>query len=81
MSSFTQRLALLLAGSVLCGAALVAGVPAQTPAPKSSKTMAVKATKNSTVKHRHHRHGRTKKAIQTKTTLKARSSPANSSKS
>lgn len=71
MSSFTQRLALLLAGSVLCGAALVAGVPTKTSATKPSKTMIVKASKNTTVKHRHHRHGKTTKAIKTATTLKA----------
>lgn len=81
MSSFTQRLALLLTGSVLCGAALVAGVPAQTPAPKSSKTTIVKAPKNTTVKHRHHRNGKTKKVLKTKATLKAPAATATPTKS
>ena len=81
MSSFTQRLALLLAGSVLCGAALVADVPIKTPAPKSSKTTTVKASTTKTVKHRHHRHGKTKKAIKTTSTLKAPAAAAMPTKS
>jgi len=81
MSSFTQRLALLLAGSVLCGAALVANVPAQTPAPKSSKTSTVKAPKNTTVKHQGHRRGKTKKAVKTTTTLKTPAAKATPAKS
>ncbi len=81
MSSFTQRLALLLAGSVLCGAALVAGVPTQTSALKSSTTTIVKAPKTPTVKHRGHRHGKTKKPVNTKTTLKAPVAPATPAKS
>ena len=71
MSSFTQRLALLLAGSVLCGAALVAGVPTKAPAAKSSKSTIAKASTTKTVKHRHHRHGKTTKATKTTTRLKA----------
>ena len=84
MSSFTQRLALLLAGSVLCGAALVAEVPAKTPAPKSAKASMVKVSKHTTVKHRRHRrhrHGRATKVVKMKTTIKAPTSLTASPKS
>ena len=81
MSSFTQRLALLLAGSVLCGAALVAGVPTKAPIAKSSKTTTVKASKNTIVKHRHHRHGKTTKTTKTTTTQKAPVASATRTKS
>ena len=38
MTSFTQRFALLLAGSALCGAALMAGVQTKAPQPVAAKT-------------------------------------------
>lgn len=80
MSRFTQRLAMLLAGSVLCGAALVAGVPAQAAAPKPVKTTTAKAPKTTPAKHRHPRHGKTKKVVKTKTTT-APKAPASAAKS
>lgn len=51
MTSFTQRFALLLAGSALCGAALMAGVQAKAPQAVATKTQPatppkVKATKS-----------------------------------
>ncbi len=81
MTRFTQRLALLLAGSALCGAALVAGVPAQAPAPKPAKIALAKAPKTTPVKHRHPRHGKTKKAVKTTTAPKASKTPAPAAKS
>ncbi|MDE3246198.1 MAG: hypothetical protein KGN80_08930 [Acidobacteriota bacterium] len=80
MSRFTHRLALLLAGSALCGAALVAGVPTQASAPKPVKTTTSKAPKTTPVKHRHSRHGKTKKVVKTTTTT-APKAPASAAKS